>query len=107
MASETELVTKAAVNKILYDGYQQHLHDCANSVRAAQFIHGLQKAVTALPASPSDAEQLMELRKAAESARAWICRVSNQYILGVDDPHEVLTQLNAALNPDLQKERQP
>lgn len=49
------------MNKVLYDGYQRHLHDCANSVRAAEFVHGLQKAVTALP--PADAEQLVRLRE--------------------------------------------
>ena len=52
---EAELVSKESVNKILYDGYQRHLHECTNSVRAAEFMHGLQKAVAALP--PTDFEQ--------------------------------------------------
>lgn len=37
------------------------------------------------------------LRQAAETAQAWIARVSNQYILGVDDPHDAMAQLRTAL----------
>lgn len=40
------------------------------------------------------------LRQAAEAAQAWIARVSNQYILGVDDPHDAMSQLRAALSWD-------
>lgn len=52
------------------------------------------------PISPSDFEQLRRLRKAVEAARTWICRVSNQYYLGADDPHEVLVQLRQAVDPE-------
>jgi hypothetical protein len=38
-----------------------------------------------------------ELRHAAEVAYKWIARVSNQYYLGGDDPHEAMSLLNAAL----------
>ncbi len=63
---DADMVSREAVNKILYEGYQRHLHECTNSVRAAEFIHGLQKAVTAL--RPADTEQLVRLREAAGSA---------------------------------------
>jgi hypothetical protein len=67
------MVSREDVNKILYDGYQRHLHDCVNSARAAEFVHGLQRAVTALPSvpAPSDTEQLLSLRAAAEKADQW------------------------------------
>lgn len=46
-----------------------------------------------------DNAEVIALRAAAESARAWIRRVSNQYVLGTDDPHKVLAELESALNP--------
>ena len=39
------------------------------------------------------------MKEAIEAARTWIYRVSNQYILAADDPHEVLVQLRSAITP--------
>lgn len=47
-----------------------------------------------------------ELQEAANTALRWIARVSNQYILGADDPHEVLAQLNRVLTPKHQEEKE-
>lgn len=93
-----DLVSRTAVNKILYDGYRDHLHHCTNSVNAAQFVHGLQKAVTALPSS--DFEQLIRLRKAANDAlifmRRWFGEHAPRQLPG---DQELITALREALAP--------
>jgi hypothetical protein len=64
-----------------------------------QFDEGWEAARAFYRATPSDTEQLLSLRAVAEKARAWICRVSNQYALGVDDPYDEIAALNNALGP--------
>lgn len=59
-----------------------------------------ERQVRTIMESGSHADTACELvwaREACEAARAWICRVCNEYILPDAEPHDVLVQLRRAL----------
>lgn len=71
----------------------------ANLLKSAQF----------LPASPSDAEQLSELRRVAKKALEWFAgfpRHGDASTFDLATAHEVYEQLCAVLNPQPEKETQ-
>lgn len=76
-----------------YQSLEQKASEEGNQIRVAHIRQCSQRPELKLIA------YCEELQQAAKAAHAWIARVSNQYILGADDPHEVSAQLNRVLNP--------